>query len=1369
MPPPAPPLGRQETLDHASSGCFSKLQRGVSSATYYQVAPWFRYAHAIVTKSDASTTPGMPMLRIDSLPAPRSRESPELNIGALDAMIKASPRAPLALTLARFLRPFSGRCVLHTGFTTLGVVCLPVVSRQIVLGVDGALSASTAYAWVAGFSGLVVVTAYTGRYGWDYSTMGARCVSMAATGLMFEKRTRMTTTAFAPFSEGAAVNMMQTDCGALLELLNLAPLYLTAAVMAGALPVMLVLELGLFALPALALMVVDGYLVWRVADRLGELQKKKNGISDVRVSKLTETFDGMRTVKAQGWDDVVGARVERERAKEIACLRTMALLRATQYALGIAFPMVCCVGSVLLKTRVTGRAIAPDELFYIISVFTFAIWILLLVPMVINNYKTLRISVARLHPLLTASEDFRPPKHDDETGGGARGGAAVRVAGAEFRWESASALPAARDGGAGEKPEAVALAKAAADASEAPAVLSDVSFDVGAPEIVAVVGRKAEGKSTLAAGILGQIECSRGRVHVRGSVSYIAQTAFITNASIRENILFGAPFDEKRYEKVIDACALGPDLKTMKAGDGTEVGERGVTLSGGQKQRVALARAAYADADVVVADDPLSAMDAHVALHVFKKCFRGLLRSKSVLFLTNQINFAASCDKIIFLDGGKASVGTYRELCDASAAFAQLAEYEVGSVDGGMVVIDFDEKSEQEQEESTVASAPAKDDSPAGVNSSAEEVKEGGAVEESKEDKKAEQAKEAQAEKEAKGKIMKREKQAQGKHSLQTWFDMGDVTKTRVMQVIVLLMVVVAPAIKFLNASYAQVWADRGGESSQAKPILNYLLTGLGFALATFVQQIAYNLFFLYTSRSLHQQQLTSVLRSPMEWWDTTPKGVIIARFSMDFMLLDIFLPQMFNFFCDTWMNTLIVLVPSTMIIPHMAPASLLFLVVCYKLYGLYSRVSVEVFRLQLMAGAPMVGSFGSFLQGIDTIRAFGRVDAFRATFRTHVQNRYRAPYAFNVLQNLFFTVLSGPVCGAYAAILGVLLIKLRGTGFVSTGKAGLIYAFLNFFPFQVSAVFTMSTMMESFMSSAERVIEYIRLEPEREAASPATPRAWPRKGDIVIEDVCMRYRAGLPLVIDRVSVHFTGGEKVGICGRTGSGKSSLVQCLLRIVALERGRVTIDGEDAAQLALRTLRRAVGFVPQDPFVWNGTLRENVDVLGKARGDADLRRVLEMVGLTQIVAEFPDGLDHVVSDKGENLSAGTRQLVCLARVLLQDPRIILMDEATANVDIETDARVQTAIRSAFAEQTVIVIAHRLGTIIDFDKILVLDKGKVSEFDAPATLLENSSGALSALVDDTGASTAGDLRRRASEKAGRTASVISHEQTTKTACCG
>ena len=206
-------------------------------------------------------------------------------------------------------------------------------------------------------------------------------------------------------------------------------------------------------------------------------------------------------------------------------------------------------------------------------------------------------------------------------------------------------------------------------------------------------------------------------------------------------------------------------------------------------------------------------------------------------------------------------------------------------------------------------------------------------------------------------------------------------------------------------------------------------------------------------------------------------------------------------------------------------------------------------------------------------------------------------------------------------------------------------------------------------------MIEYIRLEPEREAASSATPRAWPRKGDIVIEDVCMRYRAGLPLVIDRVSVHFTGGEKVGICGRTGSARArSRSACCAS--SRWSAAATIDGEDAAQLALRTLRRAVGFVPQDPFVWNGTLRENVDVLGKARRRPE--RVLEMVGLTQIVAEFPDGLDHVVSDKGENLSAGTRQLVCLARVLLQDPRIILMDEATANADIETDARVQTAIR-------------------------------------------------------------------------------------------
>ena len=213
------------------------------------------------------------------------------------------------------------------------------------------------------------------------------------------------------------------------------------------------------------------------------------------------------------------------------------------------------------------------------------------------------------------------------------------------------------------------------------------------------------------------------------------------------------------------------------------------------------------------------------------------------------------------------------------------------------------------------------------------------------------------------------------------------------------------------------------------------------------------------------------------------------------------------------------------------------------------------------------------------------------------MQNRYRAPYAFNVLQNLFFTVLSGPVCGARAAGSACCSSSCAAPAVVAPAPAPGSSTRSSTSSVQVSAVFTMSTMMESFMSNAERVIEYIRLEPEREAASPATPRAWPRKGDIVIEDVCMRYRAGLPLVIDRVSVHFTGGEKVGICGRTGSGKSSLVQCLLRIVALERGRVTIDGEDAGAARAAHLRRAAGFVPQDPFVWNGTLRENVDVLGK----------------------------------------------------------------------------------------------------------------------------------------------------------------------------
>jgi ABC-type multidrug transport system fused ATPase/permease subunit len=498
-----------------------------------------------------------------------------------------------------------------------------------------------------------------------------------------------------------------------------------------------------------------------------------------------------------------------------------------------------------------------------------------------------------------------------------------------------------------------------------------------------------------------------------------------------------------------------------------------------------------------------------------------------------------------------------------------------------------------------------------------------------------------------------------------------------------------------------------------------------------------------------------------MSWFDSTPIGRILNRFGFDTMQMDQYLPMFGQFWSLSAGTTVVTIFLSSVFVPPSIILSVALLVFFSLLYMRYGEISVELQRLNMMSIGPLTGAFSGFLGALDTIRAFDRVQLFVDRFVGYQRDFITTFYWQYTLDRAVQLIVMAPLVTIFVTTISVLLIAFsQSSGYlgelVTPARAGMIVAFAN----QLGLLFPLTVMLtarlEQSMVATQRVNEYKTMKweagaiqkvkrPSGKAIEPDSQ--WLMHGELKMSDISMRYNEDLPLVLNGVSIDAKPAQKIGIVGRTGSGKSSLVLVVFRMVQAD-GNVTIDSSDISKMSLPALRGSLGIIPQDCWMFSGTIRNNLDV-GGAFTDDQLWDVLRLVQLEDQVKEFENGLEHTVNEKGENMSMGTRQLLCLARVLLKKPKLIFMDEATASVDVKTDMLVQETIRTSFPESTIITIAHRLNTVIDFDRIAVMDAGKLVEFGHPHDLLANEDGYFTKLVHNSGAEQ--ELRQRALAAAG------------------
>eukprot|EP00741_Cyanophora_paradoxa_P016796 tig00020941_g16221.t1 len=1147
---------------------------------------------------------------------------------------------------------------------------------------------------------------------------------------------------------GQITNLMATDCqrfaevSLIIQMLWIAPLVIF--VVLG----LLIWVIGWQALVGVALMLVLFPINGFIAARTAKLRALQTKLSDERVAVMNEVVQGIRVIKFYAWEQFFLAKVDEVRGRECRLLLHQAYLRACIVFLMFVTPSLTALVTFATYSLTEGE-MQPYKVFTALALFNVLRLPLTYFPVVLSMVAQLKVAVRRIVDFLLLPEMQAPPP-PAAAAGDREPGAFIR--GGTFQWDAAppkkaEAPPRARKGrrpaarcrpaanstgprsrlieGAQVEDEKAAERSTPQEAGRegggggGPGA-GGVDFEARAGQLVAVVGPVGSGKSSLVSALLGDMRRLAGEAGVTGRIAYVAQQAWIINASLRENVLFGSPVDEERYRSVLAACALEQDIAALPAGDQTEIGEKGINLSGGQKQRVSLARAVYADADVYILDDPLSAVDAHVGRHLFERCVCGALAKKTRVLVTNQLHFVHAADRIYVLKAGRvAEAGTYDELMAGGQAFAELmAAYGHGKHQRGAA-------DEGEGEGEGPEAAPGESAGTAGAEKAGEKGGGGGG--------------EKGGAGGGAGTLVLAETKASGRVSVRVYAGYLSAAGGAASFLLLLLLYVLGQGTMAGNGAPRFIQPDPGERWYLAL----YAGWSGALALTVFARALAFAAVTVRAARNLYHAMALRVLRAPMSFFDTTPAGRILNRFSKDTDQVD----QLLATSAEQFFNTLFGLLSIIGIVCGYLPWLLIAVAPLGALYfyvqRFYRRTSTELQRLESVSKSPVYTNFGETLTGVSTIRAYGVQERFTRVNDERTDKNNRAFYMMQVA-NRWLNLRLDAMSACILLIVAMLSVSGREAG-INAGTAGLVLAYSLSITQVLSMTVRFSAELEGRMSGVERQLEYSGIPVEAAAVVKGRrpPAEWPVEGRVEVEGLVMRYREGLDPVLKGVSFAVRPGEKVGVVGRTGAGKSSLMLALLRLVEPAAGRVLIDGTDLASIGLADLRSRIAIIPQDPVLFGGSVRENLDPTGRAP-DEELWRALELCQLRPLVQALPEGLDGSVAEGGGNLSVGQRQLVCVARAVLRRPRVLLLDEATANIDVETDAQIQRTIRRQFASCTVLTIAHRLNTVMDSDRILVLDKGVLAEFDTPAALLARPDSILAAMVEHTGPEAAAHLRR-------------------------
>ncbi|KAH9298011.1 hypothetical protein KI387_029693, partial [Taxus chinensis] len=1027
---------------------------------------------------------------------------------------------------------------------------------------------------------------------------------------------------------------------------------------------------------------------------------------DNRMRGTNEAIINMKIIKLQAWQEWFQKKVEAARDTERIWIMKLMYASAINVFLLWISPLAVSVVSfgacLLMKIELT-----PGRVFTAISTFRILQEPLRQFPQLMTAAAQAAVSLNRLEKYFS-SEELNGEAVERLSGGA---NYALSIVEGSFKWSLEDEM----------------------------SILKNINLNFRPSSLIAVVGKVGSGKSALLSCILGEMQKVTGTVKVNGSIAYVAQSAWIQNSTIQDNILFGKDMNSTKYINTLEVCALDNDLSQMSHGDKTEIGERGINLSGGQKQRIQVARACYQNADIYLLDDIFSALDAHTGSHLFKECIRGALKDKTVVLVTHQVEFLRKADLIVVMDEGCImSSGTYDEL-SLDTSFGALVDAHKKALDDATITCDSDCSTEREdmicQQSCSIETGPSRLPSP---NPSSKKQVRGNFLQNQGEYKKEEcETERNEMKNESDGlcvsTLINEEERAIGRVNMSIYLAYWTMSFRGLHLIVLVVIQICWQALQILSDFWLAFFTSEGKASMKPRKfisIYSYLAFGSGFFVLIRALLISYS--GLRTAQKFYVNMLNSVFRASMSFFDTTPTGRILTRSSSDQETLDFGIPMLYGSILAVTFQLIGVLFVTCQVTWQMLlvifPLGCVYVV--YMKY--YLSMSRELTRLDSITMAPIIDNFSETLAGITTIRAFCHQERFKIINNKLVDTNLSIGF-HNCAANewLGFRIESiGTIILCSSALLLVLLPK----GVIQPEYVGLSLSYGLALNGCVFYLVCRICEIEQDMVAVERILQYCRIPSEAPLVLPnkQPEKCWPNEGNIAIDNLQLRYLPEAPLVLKDLTFSIKGGEKMGIVGRTGSGKSSLVLALFRIVEPAAGKIFIDALDISTIGLNELRSKISIIPQEPTLFEGTIRNNLDPLA-VHTDKEIWKALEKCLLADVIRQKEEKLDFLVAEKGDNWSMGQRQLICLGRVILRRSRILILDEATSSIDTQTDLMLQNIIKTEFADRTLIIIAHRIPNVMGCDNVLVLDAGKVRELGYPTYLLEQPSSLFKSLVTE------------------------------------
>ncbi|XP_071947871.1 ATP-binding cassette sub-family C member 4-like [Antedon mediterranea] len=1041
----------------------------------------------------------------------------------------------------------------------------------------------------------------------------------------------------------------------------------------------------------------------------GIYRKKTATITDKRITIMSEVLAAMRVIKMYAWEKPFGRMVKEVRRSEIAAIMFASILKCINLA-------IAYIGNRLLEVIfltiyfLTTDNFSTSSVFVVSSLMTgIRTPLLRFLPNAIQLLSECMVGCDRIEEFMLLeeqSERIRGLEYKKVTNVSEHSITIRNLCGSwnEQQSENVEYL---------SNGKAMLNGHMVSQKLNAP-IVDEISFTVGQRQLLAIIGPVGSGKSSILLALLQELPYMTGQIKLNGKLAYVSQKACIFPGTIRQNILFGKQYDEDFYQTVIEVSALSRDMEILPDGDMTKIGERGVTLSGGQQARVNLARALYENADLYILDDPLSAVDAKVGKEIFEKCIMGFLREKPRILVTHQVQYLHEADRILLLKNGKVEqMGTYDEIKNADDFIASVTSDEEAEV------FSPSDHSEEDISKFLIDSAvtpngkdKANEKTPLTRNKDSEEGLAQGHIS---------------------YKVYRRFFRAGGNSPL------------------LLLMTVAILATQILYV-FADFWVSHWSNEEECRTLnvtcpddvfgdpyrwielsnvdSAYVFIGLiaGVSVLAVLRAILYFYVLLTATKKMHGDMFDCVIRTPILFSDVNPLGRILNRFTKDMGIMDDVLPQMSFDGIQIILLTFSIILVNCILNWYLVFITLPLLVLFYIMRRNGLPTLHDVKRWESVLRSPVFAQVTQTMDGLITLRSYKMQQHFLDNFYL-VQDSHSEVWFIYLAVTRVFSVWLYCMINLFMIFTSFGSILAEDT--LNAGLVGIILSRTLLLCQVFQYVFFISNYTENLMTSVERVLEYTDLKPEAPLRITETkpPSSWPFAGEISFRHVYLSYSANSPTVLKNMTLDIHRQEKIGIVGRTGAGKSSIITTLFR-TAEPTGTILIDGINISKIGLHDLRTKISIIPQDPVLFSTSLRLNLDPFNEYL-DFEMWNALESVTLNSYIRECPGQLEMSVGEGGANFSVGQRQLICLARAILRQNRILILDEATANVDQYTDTLIQETIRKQFKSCTVLTVAHRLHTVMDSDRIMVLDAGEVKEFDTPYNLLQQRKSFLRKLV--------------------------------------